>query len=221
MNELHFTLITDGSSDRVLVHHLRWILKNCLGSQVAIQSQWADLRSLRDKPVKLVDKICITLELYPCDLLFIHRDAENAGPAQRLREITEAVITSQTTTPVVPVVPVRMTEAWLLFDERAIRLAAGNPNGSKPLEIPHKNPESISNPKLLLHDALRKASELRGRRLRQFRPAGAIYRIAECIDDFSQLHGVMAFDNLCDSIDSALRLHKGSLVSPQSQLHIG
>ena len=29
-----------------------------------------------------------------------------------------------------------MTEAWLLFDESAIRVVAGNPNGKNPLNIP-------------------------------------------------------------------------------------
>jgi hypothetical protein len=36
----------------------------------------------------------------------------------------------------IPVVPVRMTEAWLLADEFAIRSAPGNPNGTQSLDLP-------------------------------------------------------------------------------------
>lgn len=40
------------------------------------------------------------------------------------------------TTRHIPVIPVRMTEAWLLGHELSIRSAAGNPNGSENLELP-------------------------------------------------------------------------------------
>ncbi len=205
MNNLHFTLITDGSSDRVLIHHLRWMLRRRLGPLAAIQLQWADLRSLREKPRNLAEKIRVSLELYPCDLLFVHRDAENPNPEPRLREITDAVNASGTLTPVVPVVPIRMSEAWLLFDERAVRQAAGNPNGCMPLSLPVRNPERIPNPKALLRNTLKTASGLSGRRLRQFRTASAVYRVAECIDDFSQLQGLAAFNALCKRIDHVVQ----------------
>jgi len=64
------------------------------------------------------------------------------------------------TVEVVPAVPVRMTEAWLLFDEAAIRRAAGCPNGSMPLELPSlKTSEDIPDPKTILHEALRKGQQ--------------------------------------------------------------
>jgi hypothetical protein len=73
-------------------------------------------------------------EEYPCELLFLHRDADSAGRDKRLDEIhswiKEAGVTASG---VVPVIPVRMTEKWLLVDERAIRRAASNPNGSAAL----------------------------------------------------------------------------------------
>jgi hypothetical protein len=92
MKELQITLTTDGSFDRVLLNHLRWILRNQLGNCVALQPRWADLRSLRKKPVNLAEKIRLAVEFYPCDLLFIHRDAEGADPAARYQEISNAII---------------------------------------------------------------------------------------------------------------------------------
>jgi hypothetical protein len=45
MMELHYTLISDGSSDRALIPILNWLLKIHLNDW-AIQPQWADLRGL-------------------------------------------------------------------------------------------------------------------------------------------------------------------------------
>ena len=76
----------------------------------------------------------IAFEFYPCDVLFVHRDAEAQLPAFRREEVTRAL--AHTEIPHVPVIPVRMTEAWLLADENAIRRAAGNPNGDEELNLP-------------------------------------------------------------------------------------
>lgn len=76
MNQLRYTLVSDGSSDAALIPILTWLLRN-KGLRKAIQSEWADLRQLRwqSKPT-LADKICQGVVLYPCELLFVHRDAE-------------------------------------------------------------------------------------------------------------------------------------------------
>jgi len=205
MKELRFTLTTDGSFDRVLLNHLSWILRNQLGNRVALQPRWADLRSLRKAPVDLSDKIHCALELYPCDLLFIHRDAEGLDAAQRCVEIAQAASRAEIRVPFVPVVSVRMTEAWLLFDEQAVRQAAGNPNGRSEIEIPVKYPQEKSDPKTILHNALRIASELKGRRLRDFNVFRASHRIADYIDDFSPLHALPAFALLEERITDVLQ----------------
>jgi hypothetical protein len=58
-----------------------------------------------------------------------------------------------------------MQEAWLLFNEGALREAAGNPRGSVALELPRVTSlEGIPNPKETLHHLLREASGLSGRR---------------------------------------------------------
>ena len=75
---------------------------------------------MRHRPRSLSERISRSLELYPCDLLFIHRDAERAPVESRIAEIRESVKEKQIApTPVICVVPVRMTEAWLLIDRRS------------------------------------------------------------------------------------------------------
>ena len=75
MKELRYTLRSDGSSDRALIPILDWLLRKHLNN-CAIQNQWADLRSIpRSKVNTLLEEIKLSVELYRCDLLFIHRDA--------------------------------------------------------------------------------------------------------------------------------------------------
>lgn len=94
------------------------------------------------------------------------------------------------------VVPVQMTETWLLIDEAAIRMAAGNPHGRVPLDLPSlARLERLPDPKGYLHERLRLASEKSGRRLDQFqRGVGErVQRVAALIEDFSPLRHLAAF----------------------------
>jgi hypothetical protein len=94
-----------------------------------------------------------------------------------------------------------MLEAWLLFSEDSIRKAAGNPNGKVSLNLPSlRRLEDRPDPKRDLHDALRIASELHGRRLKKFRPRQAFWRVVEFLDDFSPLRSLSAFAAFEESI---------------------
>ena len=118
----------------------------------------------------------------------------------RRREILKAVGKSDSSLsgrPAVCVIPVHMQEAWLLFDEKAIRFAAGDRSGRQPLSLPRMSRvEKIPDPKAVLHECLRQANGLQGRRLRRFHPNQSALRIAEYIDDFSPLRALSAFDVL-------------------------
>ncbi|MEO8494592.1 MAG: hypothetical protein ABI614_05955 [Planctomycetota bacterium] len=123
MTVLTYTLLGDGSSDKVLLRHVAWLLEQLLSPDITTRPQWADLRSVRSKPRSLAERIEATIRLYPCDLLFVHRDAERDTPDKRRVEI-EAAVQQVASNPFVCVIPVRMQEAWLLFDERANRTKA-------------------------------------------------------------------------------------------------
>ena len=201
MSDLRFTLLADGSSDRCLLRILTWLLQHHLG-ECAIQVQWADLQRLPKPPSVLSERMARAMELYPCDLLFVHRDAESQPREYRLQEIERArkgIAGVQFLH--ICVIPVRMTEAWLMFNELAIRRASGNPNGVVPLDLPPPNAiEDVADPKERLHRMLRTASELSGRRLRNLRPAQAAIRIVEYVDDFSPLRQLRAFRELEEDV---------------------
>ena len=203
MDEIRYTLISDGSSDRALLPILTWVLRE-KGAVRRVQPEWADLGRLPQSPQKLRERILSAIDLFPCDLLFVHRDAEREDPESRYREIRNAVQEATKLgfqAPAVCVVPVRMTEAWLLFDEPAIRFAAGNPNGKKPLGLPYLSEiEHIPDPKEILSNLLREASGLTGRRRKRFKTADCRIRITELISDFSPLRQLSAFQRLENDI---------------------
>lgn len=212
MTPLSFTLLSDGSSDRALLPILTWVLRQQLAMRPINPPQWADLRRLPHPPESLVERICRTLYLYPCDLLFIHRDAESQDSNKRYTEISEAILKSgiaELEGKWVAVVPVRMQEAWLLFDEAAIRRAASNPNGRVSLRLPSlAHTEAEPGPKQMLHDALLDASELAGRKRRSFNPNKAAHDVAQNIIDttgFASLRALSAFRRLEADVASAVR----------------
>ena len=142
----------------------------------------------------------MALELYPCDLLFVHRDAERESREVRAGEI-QGSLRRFPGHPAVCVVPVRMQEAWLLFDEPALRLAADNPHGRMPLALPSLDRlEEAADPKEMLYGLLLLASGLRPGRRRRFRPEARVHRIAELIEDFSPLRNLPAFQALEDEL---------------------
>jgi len=208
MNDLHYTLLSDGSSDQALMPVLTWLLHQHLPN-CPVQPRWADLRRLPDCPRRLHDRIRTTADLYnPCNLLFVHRDAETIPLDQRCAEIHDAIGRAWpdgSTLPAIAVVPVRMMEAWLLFSETAIREAAGNPNGTVALNMPRPaDLEDIPRPKDVLHDLVLAATNLPPRRRKRFDVNKAVRRIPEYIDDFSPLRNLTAFSTLEDCLVQAI-----------------
>lgn len=216
MNELRYTFLTDGVSDQALIPILTWTLRQ-QGVRIAIQPEWADLRRLPPARRTLADKIALSIDYYPCDLLFVHRDAEREPRQVRVTEIHKAIthLVEPVSAPIVCVVPVRMQEAWLLFDEMAIRFAAGNPNGKEPIVLPPMATlENLADPKDVLYDLLRKASGLSGRRLKKFSASKEARRVAEFIDDFTPLRRLPAFNAFEAEIKGVIDAQEWHLHSP-------
>lgn len=203
---MRFTLVSDGSSDQVLLYPLRWLLR-----QHGIRTpmgEWADLRNRRKPPKTLQERIIMAVDDYPCDLLFVHRDAERESREKRLEEITKALKEAGLAVPAVCVIPVRMQETWLLIDEMALRQAAANPNGRVTLSMPAiQRLELLPDPKTVLHELLVTASELQGRRRQKFRPTQQSIRLGELIDDYAPLRQLSAFAALEKALLKVLEAH--------------
>lgn len=155
----------EGSSDGGIAFHIERIAMEC-GVDLQLTAPDTEMLPLPDKSV--AGKLKAVKQLGgEYEIVFIHRDADGAGRQAREREIRAAVDAVMPETSHVAVVPVRMTEAWLLLDESSIREVAGNPNGRVKLNIPSaREVERIADPKALLKDLIVTASETTGRRRR-------------------------------------------------------
>lgn len=199
MKALRHTLVSDGTTDANLIPVINWTLKQA-GVRLS-EGVRAEFWRLPQIPQNHAERLVKAVELFPCDVLFFHRDSERELPQVRFEEIREAFDAACVPLPVLAIVPVRMLEAWLCFNENAIRQAAGNPNGKVKLNLPPlKRIESCPDPKRELKEALMDASELSGRRRKKFDTAAAFWRIVDCIDDFSPLRELPSFQAFEKSI---------------------
>ena len=87
---LRYTLVSDGPTDANLVPIINWTLKQMGGVEVADGSR-AEFWRLPQNPRSLEERIDKAIELYPCDVLFIHRDGETESRSARLNEINKAL----------------------------------------------------------------------------------------------------------------------------------
>lgn len=197
---LRYTLLPDGPSDRALLPILNWLIEQHLAGNLDYESYFSDAGP--SPSAGLARRMLSALSQYPCDILFVHRDAESESFGRRLEEIRAAA--QEVTSRWIAVIPVRMTEAWLLSDPQAIRRAADNPNGRTALGLSRRRWDRITDPKAELLAALRRASGLSEHRLKRFDAAARRARVAELTASFAHLRGLDAFRALEVEVRSAL-----------------
>lgn len=194
-------LLAEGTSDRALLPILRWVV--ACATPVEARIEWIDTASFERGARPLGEKVRAAQIVCPCDLLFVHRDADKQSPQYRHDEIGQAVGGRLH----VAVVPIRMTEAWLLIDERKIREASGRVSGVEDLGLPPlARLEAEDRPKEKLYRALRVAHGATGRRAKSFHPPAAIHRLANLVEDWSPLRRLSAFQRLEEDTRRALSI---------------
>lgn len=196
----------DGPSDAPLGSHVAQLARRH-GVDVDVVSP--DLRRLDPPPgLRVADRISAVFSFDDAfDLVIVHRDAEAQAPADRAAEICAAVASVRPSLRSVPVVPIRMTEAWLLVDETEIRRVAGRPTGAEPLNLPAIHDiEHVPDPKSVLRRALDVASGARGRRLRAFQRDFGTYRrlLLESLDHAGPVATLSAWQTLEQAVESVV-----------------
>ena len=188
---LNSTLIADGRSDRLLIPIIATLM------QTHCRQRFRETDFVHSFPPSgrdLSSRIRHALIERPCDLLFVHRDAERVeGLEGRIQEIERAVAEIGISQTVVCVVPVRMTESWLICDEHPIRCAAGNPSGRSALGLPGLNQVESVDAKQFLFAALVSARDLGKRRARGLKPDTMRHRVADHLDDLHRLRRLPSF----------------------------
>ncbi|MEU7001761.1 hypothetical protein [Nonomuraea sp. NPDC046570] len=156
--------VAEGTSDLPLADIVEALF---VDRGVTVRLSKPDFSLLDSVPRDVESRIAAGFRLVrgPVDVVVVHRDSDNAGYDARRGEIERAVLSAGLASSIIPIVPIRMTEAWLLLDEAAIRQVAGNPRGRENLKLPKVHEvEGVPDPKQLLRDCLLRAGEETGRR---------------------------------------------------------
>lgn len=201
------TLVAEGSSDRVLLPLIERLLD--VHCRRPYHTEFAD--SMQAGGHDALAKILDASQRFPCEVLFVHRDADACTPQEREQEIRDAHAGISLPPHLICVIPVRETEAWLLVDADAIRAAACNPNGRHDLSLPAlKHVQSIPDPKAALFNALRHASGLPAQRLRKFSPEACRRRVSELMTGLDRLRELSSFAHLERQIEAYFQgAHRG------------
>lgn len=199
MQIIRYTLLADGRSDQSLQSIIGWVIEQHF-PHLRLQAAFA-FDHMPPISAGLRKRVEAAAKLYGGDVLFVHRDAERDGYDVRLAELDAALLDI----PViyVPVIPVRMTEAWLLGDEGAIRRAAENPRGRMALQLPAKERwESLPDPKAILFEALHRAADRPARRpIDEHRCRSRVADLS--VNGFAHLR---ALDSFCHFEDAVIRV---------------
>ena len=185
--QLSFEIVADGETDRILIPIIQW----------SIHQLDPDVEILEPEFRRRSETVADFLSVYDSEamLTFVHRDAEKASLEERLKEFEPLDRRD-----VVPVVPIRMSEAWILFDGSAIAKAAGSPSSS--VSVPKMSGiENIADPKGLLNRLLFEAAgSPTGRRGKIFKDSISQRRVsvAGYIADYSPLERLSAFKRFQD-----------------------
>ena len=178
--QITYTVVADGGTDRLLVPIIEWAIHR-LDPEVDI------LEPEFEKRIGSVSEFFGSYK-HTTMLVFAHRDAESSDVEDRLSEFGEV------SEKVVPIVPVRMSETWLLIDGSAIARAA---DSTVPVSVPPPNRlEQIADSKTELEQLLLKAAgSPTGRRGKTFKRSMTERRVnlASLIKDYSPLETLDAF----------------------------
>ena len=156
--------IAEGTSDFPLADSIEALFLD-RGISISLRKPDFELLGRVGKDVRSRVAAGLSLTHGDVDVIVIHRDADNVGAGPRRAEIEAGVRAARAECPIVPIIPVRMTEAWLLLDEAAIRHVAGNPRGRQPLSLPAiAEVERKADPKTFLAERILEASNVTGRR---------------------------------------------------------
>lgn len=184
-------IVCDGTSDLCLKNIIEWITDTAFPDQAF---RIFPAREVIPAHGTLHDRLQKAYTAYEPHIIVCHRDAEAMPLADRANEIATAHGVANLPISVVPAIPIRMIESWLLTDEDAIRCAADNRNGTSDLKLPsHNRIEHLKNPKEVLFFALKTACGLPPQRLKKFNENRARSRIVSFIENFEPLRTLASF----------------------------
>lgn len=149
---------------------------------------------------------------YEILILFIHTDSDNKddsnvfntkiNPAQEtIEQQTDDLVCKK----IVAIVPIQMTESWMLVDKELLKNTIGVEGSDIELGI-HKHPEDISNPKAVIENIIRISKEGQVKRKRnKGLTISDLYQIIGQKTDVSKLEKLASYMKFKNSLIEMLR----------------
>jgi hypothetical protein len=145
---------------------------------------------------------------YGFTILCIHLDAD-AETADKVWEYKLAplqdAIGDSPNLPLVPIVPIRMTEAWLLADKNLFKEKIRAKDLTDVELGIEKNPQAYANPKAVIENAIRVSldEQAKRRRLRSQVSIQTLYTEIGNAIQLSHLHSLSSFSSFAESVRAA------------------
>jgi hypothetical protein len=144
-------------------------------------------------------------------VLCIHVDADNSDDTSVFKtrfnplfDILAARLGQEICEVVVPIVPIQMTESWMLADLELLKDELGTNLSDFDLGL-HRRPESISDPKEVIRTAIRIANESRSKRHRNALDIAALYQLIGRKIDLKKLRNLKSYIKFEEAVRSAYR----------------
>ena len=200
-------LCTEGSTDKRFLEDIifRTFLK--ITQEAKGQLELLSIKFLEKEKgafEQAVNNYAITAHDLGISILCIHVDADASSDKQvfenRISPAFKKIIDSEEEgicKNLVAIVPIYMTEAWMLADKELLKAAIGTSKNNKELGI-HRSPESIANPKKVIEDAIVIARKDIGKRRRKNLTIAKLYEpIGEdiALEKLEQLSAYKKFQN--------------------------
>lgn len=140
---------------------------------------------------------------YGIMVLCVHTDADKPTDDQVIKHKIEPLLekiqshNNNVCKLIVPVIPIRMSEAWMLADKNLLKQEIYTKKGDQELGI-NNHPESFANPKQIIENAIRIAQQDKPRRQRHNVRIGELYQpLGESIslESLRQLPSFRKFEN--------------------------
>ena len=148
---------------------------------------------------------------YGATIICVHSDADSSSidntlntkfvPAQRCLLEQENDSCSKI---LVNLIPVHMTEAWILADKRLLKQQIGTTLSDTELNL-NKDPESISNPKQAIENAIRIARQNIVKRRRRNLGIGELYAPLGQLINIDQLMDLKSYRQFWDNVINSLK----------------
>lgn len=136
-------------------------------------------------------------------ILCVHADADSKSVENVMKNKFSKII-NETDIPVVPVIPIQETEAWMLADRALLKAEIGTTKSDLELGI-HRAPETIANPKEVIENAIRVArADLAKKRRKEFAIGDLYLAVGQSID-LLQLENLPSYQHFKENVRNAFR----------------